>query len=279
MSPHHPIIDPFNEPRKKRKTMLIGMVHIGALPGTPYHKQPLSAIVQQTIEETQLLIEAGFDGIIIENMHDRPYLRRNVGPEIVSAMTRVGTAVQEILTECGKPFGVQILAGANREALAVTQAVGGQFIRAEGFVFSSIADEGLLEEADAGPLLRYRKMIGADRDIAIWADIKKKHSSHAITNDVDVAETARAAQFFGADAVIVTGQATGMETEIEEVAAVREAVDIPVYVGSGVEPESVKALSQYADGLIVGSWYKRDGQWFNEPDPDRVKQIVQVVRG
>src|SRR5690606_22936151 len=92
------------------------------------------------------------------------------------------------------PLGIQILAGANRAALAVAHAAGLQFIRAEGFVFASVADEGLLDEADAGPLLRYRKMIGAEH-VAIFADIKKKHSSHAITADVDVSETTKAAEF------------------------------------------------------------------------------------
>lgn len=47
------------------------------------------------------------------------------------------------------------------------------FIRAEGFVFSHVADEGFLD-ACAGDLLRYRKQIGADH-VQIFTDIKKKH--------------------------------------------------------------------------------------------------------
>src|SRR6185295_17642379 len=109
------------------------------------------------------------------------------------------------------PLGVQVLAGANKEALAVAHAAGCQFIRAEGFVFAHVADEGLMPEADAGSLLRYRRAIGAEH-IAVLADIKKKHSSHAITADVDLAETAKAAEFFGAEGVVVTGTATGEPT-------------------------------------------------------------------
>lgn len=59
------------------------------------------------------------------------------------------------------------------EAVAIAQACAFNFIRAEGFVFSHIADEGFTD-ANAGTLLRYRKNIGAE-DILVFADIKKKH--------------------------------------------------------------------------------------------------------
>ncbi len=255
------------------------MIHVAALPGTPRSDLPLSEIVKQAANEAKLLIDAGFDGLIIENMHDAPYLRREVGPEIVSAMTAIGAAVRDAMPK-DKPLGVQILAGANRAALAVAQAIDAQFIRVEGFVFASVADEGLLDEADAGPLLRYRKLIGADGvgGIRIFADIKKKHTSHAITADLDVSETAKAAEFFGADGVIVTGIATGQAIRINDLGTARVATTLPLLVGSGVTPESVKDLFAYADGLIVGSWYKRDGLWSNPPDAKRAKEIVNAVR-
>ena len=105
------------------------------------------------------------------------------------------------------PLGLQVLAGANREALAVAFAAGAAFVRCEGFVFAHVADEGLME-SDAGALLRYRRAIGAE-GVRVFADVKKKHSAHAITADVELADTAHAAEFFLADGVIVTGVATG----------------------------------------------------------------------
>lgn len=107
----------------------------------------------------------------MENMHDIPYLNRHVGPEIVAAMSVVCSEVQRVVNNL--PCGIQILAGANKEALAVAKAADLQFIRAEGFVFSHIADEGTMN-SDAGELLRYRKQIGADK-ILVFTDIKKKH--------------------------------------------------------------------------------------------------------
>ena len=92
------------------------------------------------------------------------------------------------------------MAGANKSALAVAQALDFQFIRCEGFVYSHVGDEGWMDSC-AGELLRYRKTLGAE-DIRIFCDIKKKHSSHFITQDVSIAETAKAADFFHADGVI-----------------------------------------------------------------------------
>ncbi|MCA9291061.1 MAG: BtpA/SgcQ family protein [Phycisphaerales bacterium] len=251
---------------------LIGMVHVGALPGTPRATHAMADLVRTAVIEARTLVDAGFPAVLIENMHDAPYLRRTVGPEIVAGMTRIGAAVREAVDV---PLGVQILAGDNRAALATALAVGATFIRAEGFVFASIADEGLLDEADAGPLLRYRRAIGAG-DVRILADIKKKHSSHAVTADVDLAETAAAAAFCGADGVIVTGVATGRPTDPNDLRAVRLAYDGPLLVGSGVTPATVGPLLAHADALIVGSACKIDGRWTNPVDPARARAIVKA---
>jgi len=253
---------------------LVGMVHVAALPGTPMGGLPISRIVDQAVREAVTLTQAGFHGLILENMHDRPYLCRRVGPEIVAAMTRVALAVRR---EVSVPLGVQVLAGANREALAVALAAGATFIRAENFVFAHVADEGLMGEADAGPLLRYRRELEAEH-IRVFADIKKKHAAHALTADVGLAETARAAAFCGADAVVVSGGATGEPTSAAEVGEVRAAVELPVAVGSGINPENLPALWEPADVFIVGSFLKRDGLWHEAVDPSRVRLLVETAR-
>jgi membrane complex biogenesis BtpA family protein len=249
---------------------LIGMVHVGALPGTPHSRLPIDEIVAAAVGDARLYREAGFQGVMIENMHDRPYLEGAVGSEIVAAMTAAG---REIRRAVELPLGVQVLAAANREALAVALACGASFVRAEGFVFAHVADEGLIE-AQAGELMRYRRRIGAER-VRVFADVKKKHSSHAITADLDLAETAKAAEFFLADGVIVTGVATGREADPAEVAAVRGAVGIPVLVGSGVTAEN---LARYAaaDALIVGSSAKRQGLWSEPVDPERARTLARA---
>jgi membrane complex biogenesis BtpA family protein len=257
---------------RQRKAM-IGMIHVQALPGSPGSNAPVYMAAQQAAAEAKLLESVGFDGLMIENMHDRPYLHGAKGPEVVAAMTRIALEVRAA-TEL--PLGIQILSGGNKEALAVAQSSGADFIRCENFVFAHVADEGILAEAEAGDLLRYRRVIDAD-EIKIFCDIKKKHASHAITADITIGEAAEAAEFFGADGLIVTGQATGKPTDVEDVAKVRSSSKLPVLVGSGVTPESVEKLFEHADALIVGSWFKRDGNWANNPDPDRAERLIAAA--
>ena len=154
-----------------KEKALIGMVHLHALPGTPKSKKTPQEIIDTAISEANTLVEYGFDAVLLENMHDTPYMLREVGPEIVATMA---VAMQAVVDSVDVPVGIQILAGANKAALAVAHATGAHFIRAEGFAFASIADEGLMDVADAGPLLRERRRIDAD-EIAILADIQKKH--------------------------------------------------------------------------------------------------------
>jgi len=259
----------------QNKKLMIGMVHVRALPGTPHASLLVPEVISKAVEEARVLLDCGFDGLLIENMHDTPYLLRKVGPEVVACMTAVGCAIRQAFPTV--LLGVQVLAGANHEALAVALACGAQFIRCEGFVFASVADEGLMAKASAGELLRYRRAIGCGH-IKIAADIKKKHSAHAITSDVSIAETAHAAEFFCADAVIVTGVSTGQPTELDDVVAAKRATKLPVAVGSGVTPSNLRILASWADIFIVGSYIKKDGNWANDIDPARCKEIVEAAK-
>lgn len=249
---------------------VIGMIHIDALPGTPDYSGDVKSIIKKAKKEAEIYKNAGIDILMIENMHDTPYLKRKVGPEITSLMSVIG---YEIKKSFSLPCGIQILAGANKAAIAAAHSAGLDFIRAEGFVYAHVADEGIIE-SDAGELLRYRKMIGAE-NILIFTDIKKKHSSHSITSDVDIIETARTAEFFKSDGVVITGLATGKETDVEEVKLVKENVNIPVLIGSGLTADNIENYFSYADGFIVGSHFKKDGSWKNEIDVERVRKFMK----
>jgi membrane complex biogenesis BtpA family protein len=261
---------------------VIGMIHVGALPGTPASAVSVRELVELAAREARVYREGGVDGIALENMHDVPYLRGSVGPEIVAAMALIGQAVKAEGRSAsrpsgdGLPTGIQILAGANAEALAVAHAAGLDFIRAEGYVFAHVADEGLIESS-AAKLLRYRKMIGAER-VQVWADVKKKHSAHAITADISLGATAETVEFMRGDAVIVTGSVTGDPPKIEDVREARAYCRLPVILGSGVDVNNIAAFFPEADGFIVGSHFKMDGHWANTVDPKRVEKFMSEVR-
>ena len=250
---------------------VIAMIHLEALPGTPASRRSVREIEAAALRDATVYREGGVHGIMIENMHDTPYLRGKVGPEIVAVMAIIARALKDASK---LPCGVQVLAGANEEALAVAHAAHLDFIRVEGFAFAHVADEGVIQSS-AAPLLRYRKQIGADK-VQVWADIKKKHSSHAITADIGIGETAEAVEFMRGDAVIITGSVTGDPPTLADIRAAKEHSRLPVYLGSGVTAQNLPTYHTVADGFIVGSHFKMDGLWSNPVDAKRVTRFTST---
>lgn len=211
----------------------------------------------------------------MENMHDIPYVQdKHLGPEITACMTRVAVEMRKEAPNL--PMGVQILACGNQQALAVAKAANLQFIRAEGFVFGHVADEGYTD-ACAGTLLRYRRAIDAS-NILVLTDVKKKHSSHAITSDITLSETVHAAEFFLADGVILTGQATGSPADENELNELYGKTRLPILIGSGVTLENLSTYFPKSNGLIIGSYFKEKGQWQLPLSDRRVVEFVQRIR-
>jgi uncharacterized protein len=255
-----------------RPKIIIGMIHVRALPGTPRHAGGMAPIVDHALAEAETYRACGIHALIVENMHDIPYVQ-HPGPEIATAMAVLAREVKKAHPQL--PLGIQILAGANNEALSAALAAGADFIRAEAFVFGHVADEGYMDSC-AGTLLRHRKAIGAEA-IAIFTDIKKKHSAHAITADVDIVQTAHAAEYFLSDGLILTGAATGEAASADELRAVYSSTKLPVLVGSGITAENLKTYLPFADAFIVGSHFKQDGHWTNPLDPARIRRLLDVL--
>ncbi|HEY9678031.1 MAG TPA: BtpA/SgcQ family protein [Drouetiella sp.] len=252
-----------------RKCSVIGVVHLPPLPGSASYGGSMEAVLATALSDAVTYKDGGVDALILENMHDVPYLRGRVEPETTAAMAVIAHAIKY---ETVLPIGVQILAGANLEALGVAVAAGLDFLRVEGFVFAHVGDEGI-HQSCAAELIRRRANLKSEH-IKIFADIKKKHAAHAITADVSLVETARNAEFFRADGVVVTGPATAYAPEVDEVSSVKAAIAAPVLVGSGVTPENIAQLAKHSDALIVGSYAKFDGLWSNEVDPVRVEKLI-----
>ena len=174
------------------------------------------------------------------------------------------------------PVGLQMLEAANLEALRIAAEAELDFIRAEGFVFAHIGGSGIIE-GSGGKLLRLRKKLNAE-NIKIYADVKKKHCSHAFTQDLSIKDVVKQTDFFRADGIIITGGFTGEEAKVEEVEEAKSVTKLPVLIGSGITPENIDKYMGVADGFIVGSYFKNDGEWQNPVDPQKVIKLV-MARG
>jgi membrane complex biogenesis BtpA family protein len=260
----------------RERDVLIGVVHLAALPGAPEHRgSDVEAIYDRGLADARAYAAAGFDGLIVENHGDIPFMKpEHIGPETAAHM---GVACDRIRREVGLAIGVNVLANAARHSLAVASAAGAQFIRVNQWANAYVANEGIVEGA-AATALRYRRELGSP-DISVFADAHVKHGAHAIVQDRPLAELVRDVEFFSADAVIATGQRTGHAADLGYIGAIRAATSLPTLVGSGVTPENVMDVLTIANGVIVASSLKVEGGWWNPVDPARAKSFVERARG
>jgi membrane complex biogenesis BtpA family protein len=257
-----------------RRRPVIGVIHLRPLPGAPrYAGEAMRDVYAAAAADARTLAAGGIDGIIIENASDMPFRRPElIGPETVAALT---AACLEVRAAVDVPIGITCVANGVIPALAVAKAVGARWVRANQWVNAYVANEGLLN-GPAPEALRFRSMIGA-QDVFVFADVHVKFGAHAITADRSISEQATDAEWFDADVLIASGTRTGSPTEPEEVAAVRNGTNLPVIVGSGLDPAQLPRLFRVADGAIVGQWLKQDGLWWKPVDPVRVELLMTAA--
>jgi membrane complex biogenesis BtpA family protein len=169
-----------------------------------------------------------------------------------------------------------MLEGANETALEIAHGANLDFVRVEAYVFAHIGGAGLIEGC-AGKLLRLRKQLRCDQ-VKVFADVKKKHCSHALTGDLDLIDEIKQAEFFLVDGVIVTGARTTEPPTINQLRGVKSAAQVPVIIGSGMTGQNIEKHFPFADGFIVGSTFREGGQFLGKLDPDRLKGFMRVWR-
>src|SRR5438128_10444835 len=253
---------------------VIGMVHLWPLPGAPgYSGYGMRAILDHALRDAETLVKGGVDGLIVENMWDLPYYVGNdVKPE---AMTAQAVAASEIVTNFQVPVGINVIHNGGIVCLAIAVPAGARFIRVCILTGSRLWDTGELDHGCAADLVRKRKELHAE-EIHIFADVDKKHS--VSFPGLDLATHIEWTEFYGADALIVTGRMTGSAPDAEKVREARSLATRPILVGSGSNRENIGPFLQYADGVIVGSSLKKDGVMQNPVDLQRVREFMDAVR-
>lgn len=257
-----------------RDKAVIGVIHSLPLPGSPeYDGMAMEEITAFALAEAERYRAGGVDGLIVENHGDIPFAKPDeLGPETAACMAVMTDAVRRA---AGLPVGVNVLANAAHAALAVAKASGAAFVRVNQWANAYVANEGFIE-GKAGSAARYRAWLRA-REVRVFADVHVKHGAHAITADRSIEELARDVEFFDADAAIATGQRTGDAATLDELRTIASGTSLPVLVGSGTTPDNVGDILSVASGVIVASWLKRDGVWWNPVDPDRLRSFMQVA--
>jgi membrane complex biogenesis BtpA family protein len=252
--------------------LLIGVVHLRPLPGSPRWGRRLSEVIKLAIADAVAYERGGAHAVFIENFGDVPFTKTNVAPETIAAMTAAGCAVRAAVK---LPIGFNVLRNDACAALALCAACGGGFMRVNVHTGAMLTDQGLIE-GDAYHTLRYRDRICPDAEI--FADV---HVKHAVPlGDWSIEDSAHDTVERGlADALIVSGVGTGQAADIADVERVRTACPkAKLLLGSGVTLANVRDYLRLADGVIVGSSLKRDGKLANPVDAKRVAALVKAMR-
>jgi uncharacterized protein len=257
---------------RPNQKLFIGVVHLPPLPGSPRWQGNLEAIIDHALVDARAYEQGGADAVIVENFGDAPFTKASLAPETLTAMTAAGRALRAAVK---LPVGFNCLRNDAHAALALCAACGGSFIRVNVHTGAMLTDQGLIE-GDAYHTVRYRQSLCPAT--SIFADV---HVKHAVPlGNVSIEDSARDTIERGlADALIVSGTGTGVAAEMADVERVRKACpDARILMGSGIALDNVSQFLRYADGVIVGTSLKVDGQLANPVDPRRVAALAKTMR-
>jgi len=252
---------------------VVGMLHAPPLPGSPRFAGSFNDVRDTVLRDAQALATGGVNGLMLENFGDAPFFPGRVPVETVTHLTALAAMVR---ANVDLPLGINVLRNDGRSAIAVARAVGASFVRINVLCGAAVTDQGVVQGV-AHDVLRLRKQLDAT-DIRILADVRVKHAAPLAARPL-ADEVADLLHRGGADAVIVSGGATGAGVDVDELKVVKAAAgDASVYIGSGANVDTVASLANAgADGFIVGTSIKRDGRVDQPIDVARVKALMQKV--
>lgn len=248
---------------------VIGMVHIGALPGAPLH-DPSVDLLAAARADLKALQDAGFDAVMFGNENDRPYEFQVDSASVATMACLIGQLKSEIRV----PFGVNMLWDP-MATIAVGVATGADFVR-EIFTGSYASDMGPWTP-DAGKAMRYRNRLGR-KDMAVLYNVSAEFAYSL--DQRPLPDRARSAVFSSIpDAVLVSGQITGEAAAMSDLEAVKTALpQMAVMANTGVNHNTVADVLAVSDGCIVGSSLKVDGDTWKAIDPDRARDFMDRAR-
>jgi membrane complex biogenesis BtpA family protein len=250
---------------------LAAMIALKPLPGAPRYDGNDRDIIHRALSDLRTYARAGVDAILVENSHDLPYIKPPLPREATRLLAQI---CRELRAGFAGPMGIQLLEAANETAFEIAAAAKFDFLRAEGYVFAHVGGAGIIEGC-AGKLLRLRQKLGATH-IKVFADLKKKHCSHALTGDLSIVDELKQAEFFLVDGVIVTGARTTEPPAISILKQVKKAARVPVWIGSGMTAKNVSRFAPAADGFIVGSTFREGGDFLGKLDAGRLGSFMDA---
>jgi membrane complex biogenesis BtpA family protein len=252
------------------KKPVIACIHLLPLPGSPRYEGSMERIIETALKEADIFVKNRCDGLLVENFRDNPFYPGALPPETVAALT---TLTCEIVNQVKIPVGVNALRNDAHSALAVAVASGANFIRVNIHTGAAVTDQGIIE-GKACDTLRLRSNLKSR--VLIFADVAVKHASPLVPRPLGL-EVAELTERGLADAIIITGDGTGREADIGHLKIAKQNTSLPVLIGSGLTPDNVSRYYPYFDGMIIGSYFKKDGKADNKVEALRVRKFIKRI--
>ena len=254
------------------KKPIIAMCHLLPLPGDPEYDQVggMEKVIKRARHDLLALQNGGVDAVLFSNEFSIPYLTK-VKTETVAAMARI---IGELMTEIKVPYGVDVLWDPYK-TFDLAVAVDAKFVR-EIFTGVYASDFGLWD-TNYGEVIRHKHRIGAQNVKSLFNIVPEAAKYLA---DRDIASVAKSTVFNNKpDALCVSGLVAGQETDTQALKRVKEVVpNTVVFVNTGVRLSNVEEQLAAADGAVIGTTFKRDGEFYNEVDQERVEEFMTKVK-
>ncbi|WP_274651380.1 BtpA/SgcQ family protein [Paenibacillus humicola] len=249
---------------------LIGVVGCPPLPGSGmYGGMDRNRFIDSIIWEAEVLEHGGFDGLMLQNIGDLP-VPKAARTETIAWMSALGAMIRGRVSI---PLGISLLEDDPEAILAAAHAAGASFVRIKVYVGAMVGPDGIVEGC-AARVQRYRRELMAG-NIAVFADVYDR--TRWPLGGASLEEMAHEAVWFGkADGLVIAGRS--VEQSFDYIRRVKQTVGVPVWIGGGVDADNVLEVLQAADGAIVGTSIKKDGQLLQPFDPNRVKAMAERKR-
>jgi len=216
---------------------IIGMIHLSGI-----HK------VDGALREMEIYAGELVNGVIVEDYH--------------GCVSDVKNALEAISKEnFPMKVGVNVL-GNPYQGFELANEFGASFVQ-----FDSVQSNFLHLET----YLEYRKTYP---NIAVLGGVRFKYKiSTGGTLEDDVAEAIPLCE-----AIVTTGKGTGIETPIDKLRDFKRVLgDFPLIVGAGVNYDNIDEQLEVADGAIIGSAFKFNGDTQKFLDKQLVRDIMGKV--
>lgn len=250
---------------------IFGVIHLKGLPGSTSNSLSLDEIIKLAQNDIDVLTEGGVHGVIIENFGDAPFVKDNLSKRSLVSFTNV---VSNLNIESHLSTGINVLRNDGISALAIAEACDADFVRINVLNNIMYTDQGIIE-GKAYDIAQFRSTLS--KDIQVYADVFVKHATPPYGAKIEN-HTKELLERAGADVIIVSGDGTGEETDIEDLKKIREIVpEGKLAIGSGLNINNIDEYAKVSDIGIVGTDLKTDGILDNPVDLKRVTDLVNKI--